>query len=463
MDEKKLQKRYGLPTAIAMVVGIVIGSGIFFKTEAVLGVTNGDALIGVLALIIMGVVLLICAYGFSILSGKYEKVNGLVDYAEVTCGGKYAYYLGWFMTFVYTPAITGALAWVTAMYFGKVMGWALNSGEVLAVAGFIICGDVFINAFAPKLAGKFQVSGTVIKLIPLVLMAVVGIVKGLSSGQIAANFELAAGTSGAGGLTAAVVALAFAFEGWILATSINAELKDAKKNLPRALIFGSIIIVVVYITYYLGVCGAITIPELMEKSSLAAFVNTFGNAWGTLLSVFIVISCLCTTHGLMMACGRNMYGIASRGHGPKPEIFSAIDAGSNMPVNSMLLGALMSCAWMVYYFMANVSGFFGVFSFDSSELPIITLYGMYIPVFIKMFKMKDLNTWQGKIIPALAIICCLFLCGCAVYSHGFVKFWAAKEAGTFAFPVLFFLIVSAVVMLCGIPFYRGSKEPEKIK
>jgi hypothetical protein len=93
-----------------------------------------------------------------------------------------------------------------------------------------------MNALSPKLAGKFQISATVIKLIPITLMAVVGTLVGLFNGTLTTNFttvvsQAVGGTTGSG-LFAAVVATVFAYEGWIVATSINAELKNAKKNLP---------------------------------------------------------------------------------------------------------------------------------------------------------------------------------------------------------------------------------------
>ena len=240
--ENNLQKRFGLPTAICMVIGIVIGSGIFFKTESVLGQTGGNALTGVLAFLVIGVIVFFTAFAFSILAQKYEKVNGLLDYAEATCGSKFAYYLGWYMTMIYTPGITSVLGWVTARYLCGLFGFSLTSGETMVVAGLILVADAFLNAISPKLASKTQISTTVIKLIPLILMAAVGMYAGLSNGTMAANFALGAASevSMINGLTAGVVSLAFAFEGWILVTSINAELKDAKKNLPLALIFASI-------------------------------------------------------------------------------------------------------------------------------------------------------------------------------------------------------------------------------
>ena len=77
-----LEKRYGLLTAIAMVVGIVIGSGVFFKAEKVLVATGGDLPTGLLAWFLGGMVMVICAYNFAIMATKHEKVSGVVDYAE---------------------------------------------------------------------------------------------------------------------------------------------------------------------------------------------------------------------------------------------------------------------------------------------------------------------------------------------------------------------------------------------
>lgn len=454
---QNLNKRYGLPTAICMVIGIVIGSGIFFKTEAVLKTTGGNVLTGVFSLIIIGLIMFFCEYSFSILAGKYGKMNGVVDYAEATCGKKYAFYLGWFMTFIYTPALTSVLGFVSAMYFGSLFGFTANSGETMTLAALFLIVDAFLNAVSPKLAGKTQISTTVIKLIPLILMAIVGIFHGLTSGQLLTNFAPSFHTTSPilGSLCASVVSLSFAFEGWILVTSINSELKNAKRNLPLALIWGSIAVVAIYVFYYLGICGAISIDDLMAHGSTYAFKQLFGNIFGTLLTVFITISCLGTMNGLMMANSRNMYSLAIRGNGPKVSLFSHVDKTTNMPINSTFLASLLSIVWLVYYFGANLSNnWFGLFSFDSSELVVITMYAMYIPIFCQMFHDTELVPWKRYLLPALSIFSCLFLIGCAFYAHGIVKFQQASLNGTFAFPVLFYLILTFGILYVGKFFYN---------
>ena len=89
--EHKLERKYGLFTAICLVVGIVIGSGVFFKAQTILQKTEGNMPLGIIAWVIGGLIMLVSILTFATMAQKYEKVNGIVDYAEATVGGKYAY------------------------------------------------------------------------------------------------------------------------------------------------------------------------------------------------------------------------------------------------------------------------------------------------------------------------------------------------------------------------------------
>lgn len=444
-----------------MVVGTVIGSGVFFKAQNVLVATGGNMPLGIWAWIITGLIMIVCSLQFASMATKHEKVSGVVDYAEATCGKSYAYYLAWFMVNVYYPGMTSVLAWVSARYFGVLFGWNLAGPEVLCLAGFFLIASYTMNALSPKMAGKFQVSSTIIKLIPITLMAIVGTIVGLVNGTLTNNFttvvtEAVGGTSG--GLFAAIVATVFAYEGWIVATSINAELKDAKKNLPIALIIGSIIVVTAYVLYYIGVAGGASNAVLMEEGATTAFKNIFGGIGGTILNICIVISCLGTLNGLMVAATRGMYAIATRNQGPKQEMFKQIDKNTNMVTNSSIWGLFVCALWLVYFYGANLTeGWFGYFNFDSSELPIVTIYALYVPIFILwMVKEKELNFTKRFLMPSVAIIACLFMVFAAVYAHGIVPYNAAKETGKFSFPVLFYFIVFAVVMIIGA-FVKNDK------
>ncbi len=459
---EKLTRKYGLMTAICMVVGTVIGSGVFFKAQNVLAATNGNMPMGIAAWVITGLIMIICSAQFAVMATKYEKVNGVVDYAEATCGKGYAYYLAWFMVNVYYPSMTGVLAWVSARYFGVIFGWSLVSAEVMALAGFFLIASYTMNALSPKLAGKFQVSATVIKLIPICLMAVVGTVVGITNGTLPQNFAgvtEAVGGSG-GGLFAAVVATVFAYEGWIVTTSINAELKNPKKNLPIALVAGAAIVVAAYVLYYIGVAGGASTQVLIDEGATTAFSNVFGKVGGVFLNICIVISCLGTLNGLMVGASRGMYAIAARNEGPKPEMFSQVDKTTNMTNNSAIWGLFVCGFWFLFFYGANLTekGWFGLFNFDSSELPIVTVYAMYIPMMIMwMKKEKDLGVMKRFVLPALAIFACGFMVFAACYAHGYTPFMNAQAEGKFSCPVVFYLIIYAVIMFAGV-FFKNRKS-----
>ncbi len=445
----ELNKRYGLFTAIAMVVGIVIGSGVFFKAEKILTATGGNLPLGILAWIIGGFIMISCAYTFSLMATKYERVNGIVDYAEAAMGKKYGYYVGWFMALIYYPTLTSVLAWVSARYTAVLFGWDITGGECMVISGFFLVASYALNALSPVLAGKFQVTTTVVKLIPLLLMAVVGTVFGLNNGMIVQNFTTS--VTEVDPLIAvftAVVATSFAYEGWIIATSINAELKDSKRNLPLALMAGTFTVMVVYILYYVGLAGAVTNQTLMEggqEGAKLAFETVFSSLGGTLIFVFVIISCLGTLNGLMLGCTRGIYSISARNQGPNPLMFKQIDNATNMPTNSAVLGLLLSAFWLVYFYGANLTTpWFGFFCFDPSELPIVTIYALYIPIFVVFMKKEsDFPAFKRFVMPSLAIFGSLFMMFAACFSHGMA--------------VVAYLAIFGVVMLGGVFFSRERK------
>ena len=468
----QLNKKYGLLTAICTVVGTVIGSGVFFKAEKILTETGGNLPVGILAWIIGGIIMVACAYAFSILATKHEKVSGIVDYAEAMCGKKYAYFMGWFLAVFYYPTLTSVLAWVSARYLCVFINaflpeeaqLSIAGPQCMTIAGALLIAVFFMNSIAPRIAGKFQISATFIKLVPLFLMAIVGTIKGLTNGLLIENFTTVVNEdiSTSSGLFKAVVATAFAYEGWICATSINAELKDAKKNLPKALVAGTLIIVAVYITYYIGLAGGISNAEIMqggEAGARIAFSAVFSKLAGTGLFLFVVISCLGTLNGLTLGCSRAFHAIAARNVGPAPEIFKQVDPATNMPGNSSMVGLFISGLWLLYFYGANLdTPWFGLFSFDSSELPIITTYAMYIPIFISMLiKSKDLGVLKGKIAPLLAIAGSIFMVIAAIFAHGIYPYQAAQANGAFSLPVLFYLITYVMLMVIGAFFAKEKK------
>ena len=460
--DNELDRRYGPLMAVCMVVGIVIGSGVFLKTVDVLRNTGGSFALGVVAWIIGGVVMMLCAYTFSGLATRYERAGGVIDYSETLVGEKYAYFVGWFLATVYYPSMASVVAWSAARYTLVLFGSTDSAGGLcIALSALYIVLSYATNVLSPRIAGRLQVGTTAVKLVPLVVMALVGTAFGLvrGGGSSAAPFSEATGT---GGVFGAVVSAAFAYEGWIIATSINAEIRDSKRNLPRALIFGTLAIILVYVLFFIGLSGAASADELIKFGVTRAFVNLFGKAGGTALNALIVVSCLGTLNGLMLASTRAMYAIAVRGRGPSGPLFCEVSHGSNMPVNSGVIGLLVTVAWFFYYYGANVApggSLFGLFSFDSSELPIVTIYAMYIPIFVALI-IKDgrRSVFKNAVMPSLAVIAAAFMVFAAVYAHGILPYRTAADRGEFSLPILFYGIILATIMALGALFYSPRKR-----
>jgi APA family basic amino acid/polyamine antiporter len=433
-----LQRKYGIWTATAMVIGIVIGSGVFFKADDVLAASGGKLSTALLAWLIGGSIMIITAYVFAQIATRIEKVNGVVDYFEEAYGWRAGYLVAWFMTLVYYPTLVAVLAWVSANYSIGLLG--LENGVWLLSTLYLIL-FFLLNCYSPVLAGKWQVSATIIKLIPLALVAVVGLFSGLMNGQTLKSFAgTAQNVSSGGGLAVATLATAFAYEGWIIATCINAELKDAKRTLPRALFFGATAVVVIYILYYLGISGVLSNDEVIsagDNAPVLVLSLIFGRMGGTLLTVFVIISCLGTLNGLIMGSCRGMFSIASRGFGPKADFFGKINPGTNSTINSALLGFALSVFWLMVWY-GNFAGWWGRFM-DISELPIAFLYVIYISLYIwVMRRFTDLGMFGRFIAPALAGAGSLFI------------IWGAIQKDMF----LHFLLLTALILVAGLPFMR---------
>ena len=148
----------------------------------------------------------------------------------------------------------------------------------------------------------------------------------------------------------------------------------------------------------------------------------------------------------MLGCCRCMYSIAARGEGPNPEMFIQVDKTTNMPNNSSVFALLVTGAWFFYFYAANLAGMWsGPFAFDSSELPIITIYLMYIPMFMQwMRKESDQSALRRFVLPMLALLGSVFMVYACIAGHGMACFW--------------YMIVFVVIMIIGLMLRNPKKN-----
>lgn len=442
--EKGLEKKYGLTTAIAMVVGVVIGSGVFFKADDVLKMTDGNLVVALLAWGLGAFSMIFGALVFAEFAQRIEKSNGIVDYSEMAYGKRFGYLVGWFKGVLYYAPLSAILAWVAALYSMILLGSdnPTNSTMTWVLAAFYMVLTYAVNYFSPLLAGKLQVASTVIKLIPLSLVAVVGTISGLVNGVTASNFTQAMSSIGSSGgtLATAVVATAFAYEGWIAAVTINSEIKDSKKNLPRALILGAIIVFLVYVFYFLGIAGVLPTSEIIAQGDNAVSLTTtqlFGSTASTILTVFVIISCLGTLNGLVLSIIRIPYSLAIRNQGPAPKWMSVVDSKTNMPTNSAIFAAGLSAVYLTLWY-CSINETFGRY-IGLDEIPIVLIYGLYIFLYVWYMKtFTDLGAVKRFVIPICATI------GSLIILYG----------GITNPSIGIYLIISVAVLLLGLVFYR---------
>lgn len=462
----EIKKQYGIWTGIAMVVGIVIGSGVFLKAGGVLKLAGGNLKLSILAWFIGGLIMITSSFCFAVFATKVTKYNGVVDYVEVASNEKIGYSLAWMITSFYYPIVASIVALFAGSYFFKMIGLniGLTDWQNFLFAFGIITFVVIMNYLSPIIASRFQISATVVKLIPILLIAIGGLFASLIVGNDygiinafknnAEGYELNFGE--------AVKKTAFAYEGWVCATAINAELKDSKKNLPKALVGGTIAILVFYIVYYVSLSAILGNEANIiqdEKAPIVAFQKMFGTIGGSIFTFFIMISCLGTVNGVTMGCCRGMYTMSCRGHGIAPEKFSKIGKNKNISFLSCIYGygciLLMLLVW--YLAMHNVWIFGHLGSMD--EIICAIIYAIYITMYIFIMKnFKELNVVKRFILPGLAIIGSLFftICGTGLYQ----LITTGKTNSLIDF--LVFLVLFIILMLPSLFFYHKDGKKETI-
>ena len=107
---EKVKKQYGLWTGLAMVVGIVIGSGVFLKAGGVLQLSGGDLKLSILAWFVGGLIMVCSGFCFAVFASRVTKYNGVVDYVEQATNKKVGYVLAWLITTFYYPIIASIVA-----------------------------------------------------------------------------------------------------------------------------------------------------------------------------------------------------------------------------------------------------------------------------------------------------------------------------------------------------------------
>jgi APA family basic amino acid/polyamine antiporter len=406
------QQKYNLSTTIAMIVGIVIGSGIFFKSDNVLIFTKGNIFLGILVFIIAAFSIIFGSLSISELASRTDEAGGIITYSEKYWNKKTACAYGWFQTFIYYPTIVSVVAWVCGIYITMLFGINSTLEMQVIIGTFVITSLYIINILSYRLGGYIQNASTIIKLIPLAMIAAAGIFLGNPLPVLRSNI-ISAPSEGFGWI-AAVGPIAFSFDGWIIATSIGHEIKNSKRNLPLALIISPIIILGVYILYFVGISsymGADTVMNMGDSHVNEASIRLFGSLGARMILTFIVISVLGTVNGVIIGMMRLPYSLAIRNMFPSSKKFVKVSEKYSIPLNSGILTYFICIAWMLIHYITQKYNILP--NSDVSEISIVINYIGFILMYVAVIKLKISgeikSSVKGYLVPLLAIAGSLFI------------------------------------------------------
>lgn len=411
---KESTKKYSLPTAVTMIVGICIGSGIFFKTDNILYASGGSVIKGVLVFALGAISIVFGGLTFGELAKRTGSAGGLIGYAEEFISPRAACAAGWFQTFVYYPALLVVVSRVIGIYTCMLFGIENKLSTEMAIGLVFCCFSYVYNCIAPKFGALFQNLSTLVKLIPLVLFAVAGILFG-DSKALSASPETVVSSAG---WISAVAPIAFSYDGWIISTSISHEIKNESKNLPRALVIGPLIVLGVYVSYFIGVSfflGPDAIISMGDAHVYAIAESLFGAAGGKIILIFIIISVMGTVNGIILGFIRMPYSLAVRDNMiPFSESVSKLSKKSNIPLTSAAIAFVFTLIWcFVHYFVSSRNL---MENSDISEVSVAMSYAMYIPLYYKVYRLykkgEIKSAFSGIVCPLLASVgSCIVLFG----------------------------------------------------
>lgn len=403
---KELKKNIGFTAAISTVVGLVIGSGVFFKPQAVYTATNGAPGLGIIAWILGGFVTIMGGLTATEVSAAIPKTGGMMIYIEEIYGEALGFLTGWMQAVLFFPGTIAACAVIFAQQTTELLGYTTdNMAIVLPIAVGIILFLALLNTVGSSLGGTIQTVATICKLIPLILIIVFGFIKGTST----PIFTPLTGpdVNPLSALGQVLISTLFAYDGWINVGALAGEMKDPGRDLPRAIVGGLSIVMAVYLSINIAYLWIVPASELANVTSPATLVarKLFGSMGGKIITIGILISVFGTLNGYLLTGPRIPYALGKQGFIPGSKILAKVNHGGT-PVNAIWATAVLASLYAL-------SGQFNLLS----DLTIFAVWVFYVLTFIGVIKLRkdkpDLyrpyTVPLYPVIPALAILGGLFV------------------------------------------------------
>ncbi|KAF5293135.1 hypothetical protein FQA39_LY13745 [Lamprigera yunnana] len=425
----KLKRKITLVNGVAIIVGTIIGSGIFVAPAGVFQSTES-----------VGVSIIVWT-----LSGAFSTLGALC-YAELgtsitRSGGDYAYIYAafgplagflrlWVALFIIRPTTQTIVALTFAEYAAKPFfpNCPPPDSAVRILAAVCLCLLTAINCISVRWAMRIQVVFTYAKLFALAAIIVTGFyfICGGKTEHFHNSFE---GKFGAVDLALAFYSGLFAFGGWNFLNFVTEELQDPYKNLPRAIWIALPTVTIVYVLANVAYFAILTKDEMLSSPAVAVTFGskTIGSAYW-LVPIFVALSTFGGVNGILFTSARLFLTGSQEGH--LPSLFSFIHVKRMTPVPSLIFTCITSLI------MLSVSDIFILINYYSQILWFSVAASIAGMLWLRR-KQPDIQRpiKVNIVIPVLFILCCLFLV---------------------AFPIPYYpgySLKCLAITLSGIPFY----------
>jgi len=309
---ERLPRRLGLGSAVAVLVGTTIGSGIFRVPAGVAGTLGMPGPV-IVAWVLGGVVALAGALAIAELAAALPRSGGVFTFLLEAFGPLPAFLFGWSELTVIRASALGAIATIFAEYLGYFLHFDPPTVRRVAAAAIVVIGC--LNYAGVRAASAVMNVVTVAK---FAAVALLGLLAFTASEGSAAHFTpLWTGGLPLSLIATALVPIMWTYDGWADLAFLGGEVRDPGRTLPRALILGTAAIVAVYLLLNAAYIYVVPLPEMAASKLVAATaaerIPLLGGAGGAVVSALVMVSCFGTLNGSMMTGPRIFFAMADRG------------------------------------------------------------------------------------------------------------------------------------------------------
>lgn len=347
---KELVRGLSLVDAASIVVGSILGTGVFLKT-ATMSTLVGNPLIVLLIWIFAGLLSLAGALAYAELGSLMPDAGGEYVYLREGYGDLWAFLYGWMRFWIGSPGSIAAYAVGAMTFMSSAIDLSIVGGRP-AAAVIVIIVFSSINCMSVTFGGRLNSFMSALKLLIIIALSL-GIFLAGSEGSFSHFQEKAPGLSGFAGWAAfgsATLAALWAYDGWNNLPMIAGEIKNPQRNIPLALGIGMLIILAIYLVANIAYFYALPFMEVLTSNSDAypdalpvatkAAMTFMGQAGITVLSAAFVFSALGAMNGSIMTGARVPYAMAKDGLFFKR--LSNVNNSTLVPVTSIIVQGIVS-------------------------------------------------------------------------------------------------------------------------